>query len=129
MELDILCDVHWESGIDKVVGDFSSPNCRRMFESQDYGTGLGGIVIVLMCRNPSLAFKQRIRFVRRERRLYMDIMFDLDAFRQMGADERRRDVARQLADEVPAILRKYSIVGFDRERFVADWRGWLSRVK
>ena len=128
MRISIVCDAHWEARLDRVLSAFSSSGYKSMFASRYYGNGLHGVSIVLMCREPSLTFKQRIRFARKEKRLYMDIMLDLDAFRQMGDDERRQNVVDRLGDEVPAILRKYSIADFDCGRFVSDFRCWLSTV-
>jgi hypothetical protein len=128
MRIDIVSDAHWESHIDKVVKVLSSSGYRDIFGPKDYGLGLRGISIVLMCRDPSLDFKQRIRFARKEKRLYIDVMLDLDELRQMSDQERERVVVSHLRDEVPSVIRKYSIRQFEYERFVADFAEWLDTL-
>jgi hypothetical protein len=128
MRINIVSDAHWESQMDRVVRSLSFSGYKTIFDSKDYGIGLKGISIVLMCRDPSLAFERRIRFVRREKRLYIDIMFDLNAFRDMDDKDRTFAVLSQMRHEVPAVLRKYSIPQFDCQRFVEDFIGWLNSL-
>jgi hypothetical protein len=128
MRLNILCDVHWESRVDRTLRDLSSSGYRGLFDSRDYGQGLSGIAVVLMCRNPSLKFKRRVRFVRKEKTLHMDIMLDFDQMRKADDPLRTQMVADRLADEVPSVLRKYSFPDFDEARFVEDLKGWLKTI-
>lgn len=128
MKLNLLSDTDWESRIDKVLDELSATGYRRLFESHNYGAGLAGIIVVFMCRDSSLHFKRRIRFVKREKMLYIDIMLNLDQMRQIEHLERKKIVARQLADELPTILRKYSIPNFEKVRFIEDLRNWLKDI-
>jgi hypothetical protein len=128
MILNILCDAHWESGLERVSKDLSSTGYRNAFEERDYGQGLVGVVVILMCRDPSLHFKRRIRFKKSEKMLYIDIMLNLDQMRQVEHMERKKIVVQRLADEVPAILRRYSIPDFDEVCFVEDLRNWLKGI-
>ena len=125
MRLNILCDAHWESQLDKVVGRMSATRYRERFDAIDYGEGLGAITVILMCRRPELRFKRRIRFVTAERKLYIDVMFELSAMRHLDDDTRLRVVAGRLAEEIPIVLRESSIAGWEIERFESDLRAWL----
>lgn len=57
----ILADFYWEVHIDKVLDLLSDTGYRKYFSEQDYGTSLDGITVVLMCQDPNLNLKQRIR--------------------------------------------------------------------
>jgi hypothetical protein len=129
MRLNIVADADWESRLDRVFKSLSSSRYKAFFESKDYGIGLQGIGIVLMCRDPSLQFKQRIRFVKKDKQLYLDVMLDLNALRQMEDDERMQTVVSRLRDEVPAVLGKYSFHEFDCKGFLADFTRWLNTLQ
>jgi hypothetical protein len=128
MRLIITYDAAWEARLDGVTKAFSLSGYRNLFDSRNYGEGLRGIAVILMCRDPNLKFKQRIRFVKKNKTLYMDIMLDLDQMRQANDDVRKKIVAERLADEVPTILCKYSIPDFDEARFVKDMKAWLKKI-
>ncbi len=78
-----------------------------------------------MCREPSLSFKQRIHFAKKERTLFLDIMLDLNQMQRADDNIRRKTVIERLAEEVPLILDKYTIPDFDKARFVGDMKSWL----
>ncbi|MDB4904018.1 MAG: hypothetical protein JWQ63_3299 [Mucilaginibacter sp.] len=78
MRVFITCDANWEAKIDKVLNILSETGYKAVFERRDYGTTIDGIGIVLMCRDPSLKFKQRIRYSRKDRTIYMDIMLNFN---------------------------------------------------
>ena len=126
MRFNILSDAEWESKIRDGLKAISTSGYQRVFEERDYGTGLRGVIVVLMCRDPKLNFKQRIRFTKKEKKLYMDIMLDLNLMQHSEPAVRKKIVIQRLADEVPAILHKYAFPDFDEPRFVADLKEWLS---
>jgi hypothetical protein len=125
MHLRITSDANAASGVGRVVDEISGPT-RRYFASKDYGVGLLGVAVVLMCRNPELNFQRRLSFARKEKTVFMDVMLDLEQMRQAGHECRRRIVLERLVQDIPAALRKYSICGFDEARFVGDLKGWLT---
>src|SRR5689334_2516327 len=108
LHLGITCDANAESGVGIVVNEISGPT-RKHFAAKNYGIGVHGIGVVLMCRDPELNFKRRLRFSKKDKMLYMDIMLDLNQMRQAEHGVRKRIVVERLADEVPAVLHKYSI--------------------
>jgi hypothetical protein len=128
MRMNLLCDAHWESKVDKVLSDLSTAGYRDLFQARDYGPGLKGITVVFMCREPSLNFKQRIRFEKSEKKLYVDIMLDLNEMRASQPDDRMKTIINKLGEEIPSILRKRSIAGFDEPRFVEDLRNWIQTL-
>jgi hypothetical protein len=125
MHLRITCDANEESGVGQVVFKISGPT-RRQFASKNYGIGLAGVGVVLMCRDPELNFKRRIRLARKEKKLFMDIMLDLAQMREADQEKRTRIIRERLAEEVPTVVGKYSIADFDKERFLADLKSWLA---
>ena len=95
---------------------------------KDYGVGLLGVVIVLMCQDPNLSLKKRVSFAKKEKKVYLDIMLDLDQMKQASPEVRKRIVTDRLAEEVPGVLHKYAIPDFDEARFLADFKGWLKDI-
>ena len=87
-----------------------------------------GLVVVLVCQDSELNLKRRIRLSKKEKKLYLDIMLDLDEMRQADQQVRKKYVAERLADEVPDVLRKYSISDFDKVRFIEDFKSWFLEI-
>ena len=123
MELFITSDANEGSGVGKVVGEISGPT-RKHFE-RDYGPGVNGICVCLMCRDPYLKFKRRLRFSKKDKVLYMDIMLDFPQMRELSHEQRKAIILQRLGDEIPTILRKYAFKEFDEPRFVDDLKNWL----
>jgi len=124
MEFFITGDVNRESGVLPVLQELS-PSAGKHFRARTYGLGLDSICVVLMCRGPELAFKRRVRFVRKQKAVYLDIMLELDEMRKLDHQSRKRRIAARLAAEIPAVLQKYSITEFDESRFGQDLKAWL----
>src|SRR5262245_23678805 len=127
MHLRITSDANAESGVGRVVEEMSGPT-RRHFVPKDYGVGLLGIAVVLMCRNPELNFQRRLRFARKKKTVFMDVMLDLEQMRQADHERRKRIVIERLVDEIPAVLRDYVIRDFDEVRFAQDLKSWFAET-
>ncbi len=128
LRLSILADVHWESRVDLVLNELSSFGFRQHFESKNYGSGLAGVSVILMCRDPSYSFKRRIKLSKKEMNLHMDIMLDLPTMKAASPEERKRIVAQRLFDEVPQVLSGYKIPNFDKDAFIAEFRAWVESI-
>lgn len=129
MRFNILSDTDWDSKVDKVLDTLTDFEYRRYFEEKNYGDSLEGITIVFMCRNPEYNFKQRIRYSKKEKKIYLDIMLDLNQFRQIEQGERERIVAQRLVAEIPPIIAKYKFPDFDLTKFETDIRKLLKKIK
>ena len=127
MRFAITGDVNQESGVAEVVFEISGPT-EKHFIQKDYGAGLSGVVIVLMCRNPELNFRRRLRLAKKTQKLYLDIMLDLHEMVPLDHEARKRIVGHQISEELPPILRKYAIPDFDDARFVNDMRDWFGTI-
>jgi len=126
-DLCITCDANQESGVGKVIDEICGPTSNH-FATKSYGVGLNGIGIVLMCRDPELNFKQRIRLSKIDGKLYADIMLNLDEMKRLTHATRKQIVCERLINEVPPIVHKYSIPDFDERRFTDDLRAWLGNL-
>jgi hypothetical protein len=124
MDLRITCDADQKSGVGEVVGDLSGPT-RKHFASRDYGSGLPGLGVVLICRDPGLNLKRRIRLSKRDRTLYMDVMLQLPDMTALAHDERCRIIMQKLEQEISQTLTKYEFAEFDQARFESDLRAWF----
>ena len=127
MHLRITCDVNEESGVGEVVGEISGPT-RRHFVPKDYGIGLAGVAVGLMCRDPERNFQRRLRFARKEKTVFMDVMLDLAQMREADHSGRKQIIRERLTEEIPAVVRKYSIGDFDDARFAEDLKAWLAEI-
>jgi len=125
MHFRITCDANQESGVGEIVGELSGPT-ENHFASLDYRSGLSVLGVVLMCRDPALNFKRRIRFSKKDQILYMDVMLDLPEMIALTHDGRRRVIMSKLEREIPKILNKYDFADFDRTRFETDLCDWFA---
>ena len=120
-------DTDIKSGVGSIIGDWCGP-MRKYFETKDYGNGLDGICVILMCQDSWLNLKRRVRYSRKDSKVYMDIMLDLDEMRSATPDERKKHIAQRMRDEIPEVLSRYKIPNFDREAFIADLHEWLAKI-
>ena len=122
MRFNILGDFDWEARVDQVLDSLSNSGYRSYFEQRDYGPGLAGITVVLMCQAPELNLRRRVQLSKKEKKLYMDIMLDLAEMKRVDRSRRKTLVTERLIREVPEVLSKYKISDFDSARFIEDFR-------
>jgi hypothetical protein len=120
MRFNILADFYWEAKIDKVIFAFNDTGYRDFFEERNYGTSVDRIGIIFMCQPLNYKLKQRIRFTKNNRTLYLDIMLNLDEFIRIDQQERNKIATNKLLTEVPPIVKKYNFKDFDLEKFTMD---------
>ena len=73
MNFGISADSWWETKVADTLSLIPQREFKDFFYSKYYGADLDDIFIVLMCRQPEHNFKQRIRYKKKEKALYMDI--------------------------------------------------------
>ena len=129
MRFNLLSDADWDSRVDKVLSSLSDLGYRQFFEKKDYGSTLSGITVIFMCRNPEYKFKQRIKHSKKESRLYMDIMLDLNQFKEIDQKEREMIIGERLISEVPQIVAKYKFEDFDLPKFKSDLKRFLKKIE
>lgn len=120
MRINILCDADWEAKIDKILGDLSNLGYRQFFKERSYGNSLEGVTIVLMCQDSSLNLKQRVRYSKKENKIYIDIMLDLIQMKIINQQQKNKIVANKITKEIPLILAKYKFEFFELEKFKQD---------
>lgn len=128
MKINLLCDINWESRVDKVLYALSDFKYRQFFEKKNYGSSLEEVIVVFMCRDTELNFKRRIRFSKKEKKLYMDIMLDLSQFSTIDQTDREKIIAQRLVSDIPLIISKYKFKDFDIQKFERDLREWLIKI-
>ena len=113
--------MNWESKLDHALKVL---HLTRSFDQRnhDYGASLAEISVVIMCRDPDLAFKQRIRYQKVNRTFSMDIMLSLPEVVVMSHSQRRGLLANCLLEQVPERLRRYRFAEFDYRTFEDHWR-------
>lgn len=128
MRIIITGDSTEGDGVSEVLYEISSLTERR-FRRNNYGVGLLGLCVVLMCRDQEYKFKRRIRLARKEKHLYMDVMLDLERMRKARRKTRRNVIMNRLLVEVPEVLQRYALADFAQDRFVKDWTRWVTKIK
>src|SRR5688572_27140572 len=92
---------------------------------------LRSIGVILMCRDPDLKFCRRIKYVKKDNALYMDIMLDLNKMMAVDSITRRKFVLGRIVEEIPVILQKYKdkkldvLNNFDVGRLASDLNKWF----
>ncbi|MDR7212734.1 hypothetical protein [Flavobacterium piscis] len=128
MDFGITADSWWETRVSDTLSLIPHREFRDFFYLKNYGTDLDKFVVVLMCRHTEYNFKQRIRFIKKEKALYMDIMLDFDLFVKITQEERNKIVFEKLIKEVPEIIAKYKFKDFDLDKFKEDWTGLINSI-
>ena len=128
MRLFLTCDSFWEAKVDKVLDALYQTGYKRFFDEQNYGTSLDCVAVVLMCQNPNLNLKQRIRLSKKEKTLYLDIMLDLSHFLEIAQNEREKIIVDKLIAEIPSIITKYKLEDFNLAKFEEDLKNWMSKI-
>ena len=118
MRVSIVSDTHWES---KVAHATRNLSLVPFFAERDYGSDLSSLAVCLMCRDPELKFRRRIRLDRKTRTLYSDIMLDLPEMRTLGHAGRRSVIAQRLVADIPPTIAKYRLPDFDLPEFTRDF--------
>jgi hypothetical protein len=124
MEFFITYDADVESGLDRITFGMTKA-LRDHFADRFYDDSGIAMAIIVMCRDPSWSFKQRIRFVKQENCLYMDLMLDLNEMIRLDGNTKKRIVAQKIITEVPQIVAKRKFRDFDLLRFTSDLREWF----
>ncbi len=127
MKLFISSDSNSESKISKVLDEWTSLGIRKYFENRDYGDGISCVSVIFMCRDPSLNFKRRIIFHKKDKTMHLDVMLDLTMMKNATADERKIEFARRIYDEVPKVLLERKIPNFDDNAFISDFKAWIDK--
>src|SRR4030095_5139593 len=125
MRFFVTSDANAEANLHEVLYALDDHGFDAYFHDRFYDDSGKEMCVVLMCRNPRLNFKQRIRFVKKENCLYMDIMLDLDVMSQLDLSSRKQIVGEKMVREIPRIVAKYKFKDFDLPTFPSDLREWF----
>lgn len=128
MRFGIVSDTDHEAKVDQVTDGFPTRALEDWLHFKNYGSDLEDIGIVLMCRNPALHFKQRIRMDKKTKTLYIDLMLDYNYFiSDVTPSDRIKVVAEKIFAEVPKIVKKYKFKDFDSDLFFEDLKTFLKK--
>ena len=129
MRFNILCDISWESRVDQALSNLDIRELNEYLERKNIGSGLSGITIDLMCRDPELKFKQRIRLSKKENKLYMDIMLDYNHFVQLDNKQRQMIIGESILNELPKTLKKYKLDYFFIENLENGLKEYFKKIE
>lgn len=117
-------DTAAESKVGQVIYSISGPTEDR-FAKKDYGAGSPGIVVVLMCQDPALNLKRRVRFAKKDNKLYLDVKLDLDEMKAAKPAARRRIILARIHRDVAEVIARYRLPDFDSAKFLKDLQAWF----
>ncbi|MFD1437928.1 hypothetical protein [Acinetobacter terrae] len=123
----VTSDSNSETGVADANLSLTANGFYKFIEEQDYGNTLNSLVIIFMCRDPELHFKQRIRYSRKKQKLYMDIMLDYQTFVIMTPEQRVSELCKKLLTEMPPIVQKYKITDFDLDKLISNFSYWFNK--
>lgn len=121
----LLSDTDSESGILIAKQQITSNGFNKYITSENYGSDLNGIVVILMCRKPEIVFKKRLRLSKKEKVLYMDIMLDYDLFNNMTFEQRITQICKTLLVELSQVLKKYKFQDFKSNELIKKLENWF----
>lgn len=129
MKLNFTADAVNTSGFGDLIYGLNNNKLDDYFMNKTYGVSLIEIFIVC-CSYPDWKnFKQRIRFIKAEKCLMVDIMFDLETMENASQKERREIHIKKINNELPPIIKKYKFKDFDLERFMADFNTYVKEIE
>lgn len=103
---------------------------RKYFLEKEYGSSIERIGVVFMCRDPKLTFKQRVRFSKRDKTLFADVMLDYQAMVTATNDEVRFNLMKEkLLTKLPAIIKNYKFPEFDNDEFTNNLQNILILIQ
>lgn len=128
MRFFITSDSYWEAKVESVIDAIDETGYKQFFSEQNYGSSLEGITVVLMCQDPNLELKQRIRYSKKEKKIYLDIMLDLNQILSLDQKSKKRIIAQKLISEIPPIISKYKLDDFNLDKFKNDLQIRISKI-
>ncbi|MDB6057607.1 MAG: hypothetical protein JWO95_1451, partial [Verrucomicrobiales bacterium] len=95
MYVSLTGDTALESGVGAII-DLWAAAITLHFAPMNFGVGTVGVVIVLMCQDPCLKLKPRIRYLRAKKKIYADIMLNLQQMREADDKIRQKIIAEAI---------------------------------
>lgn len=121
----LLSDTDSESGILFAKQQITSNGFNKYITSENYGSDLNGVVIILVCRKPGIILKKRLRLSKKEKILYMDIMLDYDLFNNIEFEQRVTQICKTLLVEISQVLKKYKFEDFKSDKLIINLENWF----
>jgi hypothetical protein len=127
MDVNIYIEWSYELGFDAFnVLDFTE-RIDKSFVDKYYGSSVGSIGAILICRPQD--FKQRMRFLKGERRLTYDILLDFESVKNAPIDEKKEIIKRRIVEISEQTFSKYKFDDFDKEAFLRDLKKIVESIK
>lgn len=122
----ITGDANIETGVGEATLLMTGSDFYKFIENQDYGLSLKGLCVIFMCRVPELNFKQRIKYSKKDQKLYFDLMLDYNQFVSITPEQRISEMCKKLLEEMPLIVKKYKFPDFDLDKFMDNLTSWFN---
>lgn len=122
----ITGDANIETGVGEATLLMTGSDFYKFIENQDYGLSLKGLCVIFMCRVPELNFKQRIKYSKKDQKLYFDLMLDYNQFVSITPEQRISEMCKKLLEEMPPIVKKYKFPDFDLDKFMDNLTSWFN---
>jgi hypothetical protein len=134
MRFFIILDHDPRSGLNEVLDEIDYNGMKEYFQNREYGSdNFKNITIIFMCRNQEFQFHKRIELSKIEKKLYIDLIFDLNEMMNLDLESRLKLVAKMIIQEIPLIISRYikrkKIINFDLKRFTNDLTNFFEKIE
>ena len=119
----ITADSDYFTKVGELTQEFNP--IEAYIEDQDYGSSIDEICVVFLCQDFDFEFKPRIRFVKKELCLYMDIVLDYQQMVKADEMTQKKIMGSRLLSDTSKIIAKYKFKDFDLPRFEKDLKEQL----
>ncbi len=121
----VTSDTNAETGVAEARQKLMSEEFYKFINNNDYGESVACLAIIFMCRSPELDFKRRLRFSKKDKILFFDIMLDYYKFVNFTQEQRISELCEQLLSEITFVVKKYRFENFNSDKLMSNLINWF----
>lgn len=114
MKITNSVDIYEDSGLKNLIHEL---NLKKFFEDKDYGNNSVEFFFVINCLK--FPVKNRIRFAKKDKVLYWDVILDYDTIKDAAIKEKRRILANSIITSFD-VLDKYKNLNINKNAVKED---------
>lgn len=122
MKISNSADVYEDSGLKNLIYEV---NLKPFFENKDYGNNSVEFFFVINCLK--FPVKNRIRFAKKEKVLYWDVILDYEIIKNATIEEKKRILANSIINSLD-VLDKYEILNINKSAFKEDMKKYFQML-
>lgn len=114
MKITNSVDIYEDSGLKNLIHEL---NLKKFFEDKDYGNNSVEFFFVINCLK--FPVKNRIRFAKKDKVLYWDVILDYDTIKDAAIKEKRKILANSIITSFD-VLDKYKNLNINKNAVKED---------